>query len=201
MRIMGTVVGFICGGGIAVGCFFAGMFVWPPESVEGSCQVTSITSVTVQCAKGNKGRAFKLNMANVTFGDGSTRLCNTFWLTDNCGLFGSDKPIEVLHGEARPCRWFESEVSLPYGFGTAPAGACVEPGHVEGGKSGSIVLWILGVGNFCFWLCCCSLLPRLCVHAKGDKEDTGAHDAKGDNKNAIAHPEGEAASATDAACV
>eukprot|EP00747_Dinoflagellata_sp_TGD_P099702 gnl/TRDRNA2_/TRDRNA2_167818_c0_seq4.p1 gnl/TRDRNA2_/TRDRNA2_167818_c0~~gnl/TRDRNA2_/TRDRNA2_167818_c0_seq4.p1 ORF type:complete len:196 (-),score=11.21 gnl/TRDRNA2_/TRDRNA2_167818_c0_seq4:387-974(-) len=195
MRIMGTVVGFICGGGIAVGCFFAGMFVWPPESVEGSCQVTSITSVTVQCAKGNKGRAFKLNMANVTFGDGSTRLCNTFWLTDNCGLFGSDKPIEVLHGEARPCRWFESEVSLPYGFGTAPAGACVEPGHLGTHKFGAIALWILGAGL----LCCC-----VCCGLRGDVKD-GTNDAgphsKFEDGTVGVHPGGDAATATDAACV
>merc|ERR1712187_435119 len=97
-----------------------------------------------------RGKSFKMGMANVTFEDGSTRLCRTFWLTDKCGLFGSDRPTDVFQGEVRRCFWFENEVDLPT-VGSAPAGACLEPGHVGGVESGSIVLRVIAAG----WFCCC----------------------------------------------
>lgn len=194
MRCIGLIVGFLCGGGIALGLFFAGMSMWPPKSIEGSCQVTSLAGVTYQCV-GGRGKSFKLNKANVTFEDGSTRLCNTFWLTDKCGFAGSDKPTGVLQGEARPCRWFESEVDLPT-FGSAPAGACVEPGQVGTVMFGSISVWILGVIMFFCCFCC-----GLCSSFKGNSGDSGAPDAKSDNEDVGAQLGGESQSATDAACV
>eukprot|EP00747_Dinoflagellata_sp_TGD_P099701 gnl/TRDRNA2_/TRDRNA2_167818_c0_seq3.p2 gnl/TRDRNA2_/TRDRNA2_167818_c0~~gnl/TRDRNA2_/TRDRNA2_167818_c0_seq3.p2 ORF type:complete len:178 (-),score=20.07 gnl/TRDRNA2_/TRDRNA2_167818_c0_seq3:71-604(-) len=166
MGFMGAVAGFVCGGGIAVGLFFAGKSWWPAEGTEGSCQVTNSGDITFECV-GGKGRSFKLNMANVTFEDGTKRICNTFWLTDNCGLLGSSEPAEVLNGDARPCQWFETEVSLPT-FGTAPAGACIEPGHLGGVKAGAIMLWVLAAGLFC--CCCCG---GILTSAKGETEDGG----------------------------
>lgn len=192
MRFMRTVVGFVCGGGIAVGLFLGGMAFWPPESVEGSCQITSTAGVTYECF-GAKGKQFKLNMANVTFEDGSTRLCSSFWLTDKCGgAFGSDKPTDVLEGEARPCLWFKSEIDVGTRIVSAPAGACLEPGHLGFAKFYAIALWILAPGLFCCCFCSC-----LRVDAKGDNQDAGAHDAKGENKDAGAHLGGEAATTID----
>merc|ERR1712232_797799 len=104
---------------------------------------------------GNKYEAFKLNKANVTFEDGSIRLCNTFWLRDRCGTFGSDKPTEVLEGGARPCLWFEGKAPVDPTFGYPPAGACVEPGHLDSVKVGPIALWILAPALFCCCFCCC----------------------------------------------
>eukprot|EP00747_Dinoflagellata_sp_TGD_P099705 gnl/TRDRNA2_/TRDRNA2_167818_c0_seq7.p1 gnl/TRDRNA2_/TRDRNA2_167818_c0~~gnl/TRDRNA2_/TRDRNA2_167818_c0_seq7.p1 ORF type:complete len:214 (-),score=20.13 gnl/TRDRNA2_/TRDRNA2_167818_c0_seq7:347-988(-) len=213
MGFAGTVVGLICGGGVAVGLFFVGMLQWPPESVEGTCQVTDPASVTYECTKGTKSSTFKLNMANVTFEDGSVRQCNTFFTTDNCGILGSDQPTDVLQGEARTCYWFESEVRIP-GVG-GPAGACAEPWYVGGNKGGSIAIWILGA-----LLSCCCLGFGVGSDVKGGPrafleylEDSGppvtappdkydiAH-AKGDKEDAGALPGGgKAATATDADCV
>jgi len=170
-----------------MGLFFIGMAIWPSdEGVEGSCQVTNLAGVTYQCV-GGRGKSFKLNMANVTFEDGSTRLCRTFWLTDKCGLVGSDRPTEVFEGEKRPCLWFESELDLQT-FGSAPAGACFEPGHVESLKSLPILLWGIAAGLLSCCFCCC-----LYLDCKGDNEDAKcanedatAHDAKADLKNATA---------------
>jgi hypothetical protein len=198
MRFMGTVVGLICGGGIALGLFFGGMAMWPPEGVEGSCQITSIAGVTYECV-GSRGKKFKLNVANVTFEDGSTRQCAGFWLTDKCPTFGlgSDKPTEILEGQARPCLWFKEEIgkSKLSSF-SAPAGACVEPGKMGTDKFWCIAVWILAASLFCCCFCC-----GLNRDAKGDSKDAGSHDANGDNKHASAHLGGEAATTTDSSCV
>jgi len=190
MRFMRTVVGLICGSGTALGLFFGGMAMWPPEGEEGSCQITSTAGVTYECV-GTRGKKFKLNMANVTFSDGSTRQCNSFWLTDKCqtfGFMGSDKPTAVLGGEARPCLWFKEETGNPVSSFSAPAGACVEPGHMDTGKFWGIVTWILAASSFCCCFCGC-----LYADAKRFEKDAGSHDATGGNKDASA----QAATTTD----
>jgi len=209
-----TIVGLVCGGGSAVGLFFAGMSMWPPKGVdkgvEGKCRVTNHANVTYECITSGKSKYFKINMANVTFKDGSVRQCNTFWTTDTCGgIFGSDKPKELLQGDRRPCHWFESEDGL-----------CLEPGHVEGGIAGSISLWICGALLFPCCLCCGygsdvkgGPLFLLAYLEGSDPPDTIGHDqygrpirksahVKGDKQDAGAHPVGgEAATATQADCV
>lgn len=201
---MGTVVGLICGGGILMGLYFAGISIWPPPRLEGTCQITNLAGVTYQCV-GGRGKSFKMNMANITFEDGSTRTCNTFWLTDKCGLLFSDRPTEVIEGEARPCLWFESEVDSIWASTSWPAGACVEPGHVTSFVVNSIVWWVIGAVLFCCCFCCCLYIDA--TGGKEDasahrvevgKEDTGAHKAKGDNDHARTDLQGKAATATHA---
>ena len=181
MGFIKPLVGFLCGGGAAAGLFFIGKSMWLPEGKEGSCQVTDIGGVTSECV-GGKGRSFKLNMANVTFEDGTSRACHTFWLTDNCGLLSSSTPTEVLSGEARPCQWFENSFEIPT-FGTAPAGACVEPGHLGGAKAGAIFFGVLAAGLLS--CCCCG---GLLVDSKDENEDMGAHSGGEDSDSLLWYP-------------
>eukprot|EP00747_Dinoflagellata_sp_TGD_P171118 gnl/TRDRNA2_/TRDRNA2_204390_c0_seq1.p2 gnl/TRDRNA2_/TRDRNA2_204390_c0~~gnl/TRDRNA2_/TRDRNA2_204390_c0_seq1.p2 ORF type:complete len:174 (+),score=14.97 gnl/TRDRNA2_/TRDRNA2_204390_c0_seq1:87-608(+) len=142
-------IGFLVGGGLATAAVFQGLSVWPPQGEEGSCQVNK-GAATWECM-GTSVKVYMLSSANVTLEDGTKRTCNTFWLTDGC-YWANTPPEEVLNGASRPCQLFEHEINIA-GAGTAPAGACVEPGHVGYNIFNSMVMFIGAPIVFCCCFC------------------------------------------------
>lgn len=147
-----------------VGLIFLGKLFWPPPHVDGSCQVNPAAGVTFECVRNGKADTFDVSMANITLEDGSVKHCAPFRLSDRCktlGVFGSDKPAEVLSGEVRPCKLVEED-----GF-QIKAGSCVEPSFIGGGIAAAIIFWIMAAGFFCF---CC--MGGIMANPKDDDEDS-----------------------------